>query len=195
MITLCLDTSHTYLVVALIQDDTLLDSYSEPCPKQQSEKVFPVMIELLEKNHLGRDDIDQVVITKGPGSYTGVRIAMSIAKVLRSIKHIPLYTIGTLRLYAGDKKCRVVLDARGKRAYTAVYENGKEIEAPNVKAIDEISESGMIVGDGALFGKDNDYEDLAENFLLTKPEWHLEENVHLVVPDYLKDKDAYLTGK
>ena len=195
MITLCLDTSHTYLVVALIKDNQLLDSYCELCPKQQSEKVFPVMIELLEKNGLGPDSIDQVVITKGPGSYTGVRIAMSIAKVLCAIKKLPLYTIGTLRLYAGNQNCRVVLDARGKRVYTAVYENGKAVETPNVKPLEEIQDDHFIVGDGSLFGKENEYGDIAQNFLETKDEWELVENVHLLVPEYLKDKDAYLTGK
>lgn len=192
MITLCMDTSHTYLVLALIKDDNLLDSYCEPCHKQQSEKIMPVLVEMLEKNQIQPQEIDQIVITKGPGSYTGVRIAMTIAKVLCSMREIPLYTIGTLQLFAGKQDCRVVLDARGHRAYTAVYQNGKEIEQPNVHDIDAIALDHPLIGDGHLFGQEDYYPDLAKNFLETKESWHLEENVHTVVPEYLKESEAYL---
>jgi tRNA threonylcarbamoyladenosine biosynthesis protein TsaB len=69
-------------------------------------------------------DIDQCVITDGPGSYTGVRIAMTVAKVMCAMRSLPLYTLGTLQLYAGRETCTVLLDARGKRAYAASFENG-----------------------------------------------------------------------
>lgn len=195
MITLCMDTSHIYLVLGLIKDGKLIDSYCEPCHKQQSEKIFPELIQLLEKNHISQDEIGEVVITKGPGSYTGVRIAMSIAKVLCATKNLPLYTIGTLRLYAGDENGRVLLDARGNRAYTAVYQDGAEVEAANVKYLEDIQDDLKIIGDGELIGKETYYPNLAENFLKVKKDWHLEENVHTVVPEYLKEREAYFVKK
>lgn len=95
MITLCMDTSHVFLALALIRDDTLIASVCEQCWKRQSEEIFPKLIAMCEDAGVTPDDISQVVISKGPGSYTGVRIAMTVAKVLCAMKNIPLYTVGT----------------------------------------------------------------------------------------------------
>lgn len=195
MITLCMDTSHIYLVIGLIQDDTLIGERCFLCPKQQSERLFPTLLELMEECHLSAQDIDQVCITKGPGSYTGVRIAMCVAKVLCSQKEIPLYTINTLDLYAGNLTGRVVLDARGHRVYTASYENGKCVEEVCIKDVDEINPSEKLIGDGQLFGKEQWYPNICEQFLLTKDKWMKEENVHTVVPEYYKSIDAYRVDK
>ena len=126
MITLCMDTSHIYLSLALIRDDEIIGQVQEECWKHQSEEIFPKLEEMLSKLSLKSDDINQIVITKGPGSYTGVRIAMTIAKVFCSMTNKPLYTLPTMLLYAGLDDCRVVLDARGKRIYTCAYKNGKK---------------------------------------------------------------------
>ena len=196
MITLCMDTSHRFLVLALYDEDNLLASIEEEIPKRQSEEIFPKLNEVMAKANKKPMDIDQIVISKGPGSYTGVRIAMSIAKVICALRKIPLYTISTLQLYAGNEDCRVVLDARGGRVYTACYKDTKEIESASVKEIDEIDIGDMaLVGDGSLFGKEDNYPSISKNFILVKDAWELAENVHLVVPEYLKSIDAYKVTK
>lgn len=200
MITLCMDTSHVYLALALIKDDQVIASVQESCWKKQSEEIFPRLQEMMDKTSLKTEDIDQIAITEGPGSYTGVRIAMTIAKVFCAMRSLPLYTLGTLALYAGMRpNCRVLLDARGGRAYTAVYDCGKMVEAPSAEELEAIrarlSDDQEIVGDGRLVGREDVIPDLPANFLLLKQEWHLAENVHLVKPEYLKPAESYLTGK
>lgn len=194
MITLCMDTSHIFLCIGLIKDDTVIARYQEKCWKKQSETIFPELIRLMDDCSLKPEDIDQIVITDGPGSYTGIRIAMTIAKVFCALKDVPLYTIHSLQLYAGMNDCRVVLDARGKRVYTCRYHAGEECEAPSVKAVEEleIADDETVVGDGALAGREENYPDICENFLLLKDHWTKAENVHLVVPEYLKSIDSYL---
>ena len=194
MITLCMDTSHIYLSLALIRDNEIIGEVQEECWKHQSEEIFPKLEEMLSKLSLKSDDIDQIVITKGPGSYTGVRIAMTIAKVFCSMTNKPLYTLPTMLLYAGMDDCHVVLDARGKRVYTCAYKNGKAVEEERVEYIadlENIVRDEKIIGDGQLFGKETSYPNMANNFLLLKNEWQKAENVHLVVPEYLKSSDAY----
>lgn len=194
MITLCMDTSHLFLTLALIKDDELIASVQEECWKQQSEEIFPQLEKMLRSVSLTSDDIDQVVITKGPGSYTGVRIAMTIAKVFCSMTDKPLYTLPTMLLYAGLQKCRVVLDARGKRVYTCAYDNGVAVEDERVEYIEDLKEqvkSESLVGDGQLFDQQKNYPDMAKNFLLLKDKWQKADNVHLVVPEYLKSAQAY----
>lgn len=196
MITLCMDTSHTWLVIALIKDGKLIAKYQEKCWKKQSEELFPRLIDLMDQCHLQSEDIDQIVISRGPGSYTGVRIAMTVAKVFCAMRDLPIYTISTLLLYAGKKTCRVVMDARGHRVYTCAYKNGKPLEEEQVISIDNLDCSNQtIVGDGSLVGTEDNWPDIAQNFLDLQDEWVKAENVHLVTPEYLKSSASYLPNK
>ena len=81
-----LDTAQKFLLIALMKDGSLVDSVQTDCPKQQSEMLLPVLDELLKKHSLEAMDIDEWVITRGPGSYTGIRIAMEIRKFLPIIQ-------------------------------------------------------------------------------------------------------------
>ena len=196
MITLCMDTSHTWLVIGLIKDDQVIGKVQEKCWKKQSEELFPRLIALMDECHLQPEDIDQIVISKGPGSYTGVRIAMTVAKVFCAMADKPIYTVSTLLLYAGKKNCRVVTDARGKRVYTCLFNNSKALEEERAVEIEDLEIGDVnIVGDGALVGRQDEWPDIVDNFLELKDEWEKHDNVHLVVPEYLKSSASYLPQK
>jgi tRNA threonylcarbamoyladenosine biosynthesis protein TsaB len=192
-----MDTSTQYLVIALIRDDQIVAKFQEKCWKKQSEELFPRLMDLMKEAGLEPEDIGQVVVSEGPGSYTGVRIAMTVAKVFCAMRNLPIATVGTLQLFAGmEPRARVVLDARGGRVYTAVYEYGVlsgTVEAKpceEVKA--EILEAETVIGDGSLVGREDHIPDLAEKFLALKDQWKYAENVHLVKPEYLKSSESYL---
>lgn len=196
MITLCMDTSHTWLVVGLIKDDKVIGKLQEKCWKKQSEELFPKLIELMDSLQLVPEDIDQIVISKGPGSYTGVRIAMTVAKVFCAMRNLPIYTVSTLLLYAGKRNCRVITDARGNRVYTGLFQDGHVVNQEQVIEISDLHiENEEIVGDGHLVGKEDIWPDIVENFNDLKDQWEAWENVHLVVPEYLKSSDSYLPNK
>lgn len=194
MLTLCMDTSHKYLALAIIKDDILLGSYNELCFKKQSENIFVELDNLFNKLNINIKDIDSICISKGPGSYTGVRIAMSIAKTMCSLKDIPLYTISTLRLYANNKpNTLVILDARSNRAYNAIYDNNKVIIEDNVNELSNINiDNYNLIGDLSLFNKEDYYLNIGECFLNTKEYWYKEDKVDYVTPTYLKDNNEYL---
>lgn len=196
MITLCMDTSHTWLVIGLIKDDQVIGKVQEKCWKKQSEELFPRLTALMNDCHLQPEDIDQIVISKGPGSYTGVRIAMTVAKVFCAMADKPVYTVSTLLLYAGKKNFRVVTDARGKRVYTCLFFDGKALEEERAVEIENLEIGDVnIVGDGALVGRQDEWPDIVDNFLELKDEWEKHDNVHLVVPEYLKSSASYLPQK
>lgn len=196
MITICMDTSHTWLVIGLIKDDQVIGKVQEKCWKKQSEELFPRLTALMNDCYLQPEDIDQIVISKGPGSYTGVRIAMTVAKVFCAMADKPIYTVSTLLLYAGKKNCRVVTDARGKRVYTCLFFDGKALEEERAVEIENLEIGDVnIVGDGALVGRQDEWPDIVDNFLELKDEWEKHDNVHLVVPEYLKSSASYLPQK
>lgn len=151
---------------------------------------------LLKKHNLTVNDITKLVITSGPGSYTGVRIAMTFAKVLGSICNKEVYTLSTLQLYAGKKECMVLLDARANRCYFAKYKDGQPIIKDCIKTNDEIREmldcDCIIKGDLHLFNREDNYQDIVNNFIDLKDQWVKVDNIDLLTPVYLKSNQEYL---
>ena len=138
MLTLGMDTSNRYLNLALIKDDKLIASLHKECFKHQSEEILPQLDLLLKNNGIKTSDIDSIVITEGPGSYTGIRIAMTLAKVWAKTKKLKLYTLDSLQLIAGKVPTTAVyIDARGHRGYVGIFEEGKAMMADTVFTEDE----------------------------------------------------------
>lgn len=195
MLSLCMDSAYKNLILGLYQDNQLIDGIAKEAFKKQSETIFVELNALLERNHCTYKDIDTVIITDGPGSYTGVRIAMTIAKVLCTQMHKDLYCISTMQLYAGNAEhANVLLDARSKRAYTAHLENGKIQGDTMILPLDEIPDfiqkhPGKVYGDGQLIGVEPEKADYLQNFI-SVPKRKIE-NIHALVPQYLKESSAY----
>lgn len=193
MLTLCIDTAYKYLSLALIRDDQLLYGIDEECFKHQSEMVFVKMQELFENAGIRPNDIDSICISDGPGSYTGVRIAMTIGKVIAAVNKIDLYTISTLQLYAnGEKDTMVILDARAKRAYVGLYDGIDQVMKDQVCELDKIDLGDHnLYGDLYLFDKETRMPLISHAFLNVRPSWHKVENIDFLTPRYLKDNEAY----
>ena len=197
MISLCMDSAYKQLVLGLYKDQELLAGISLEAFKKQSETIFVELNRLLKETNLDYKDIDRVIITKGPGSYTGIRIAMTIAKVLCSQMHKELYTISTMQLYAGiEKQANVILDARSQRAYVAHVEDGQIQGNIQVLTLDEVKKfietnPGILLGDADLMGQDVQKVDFLKNFIELEPYYEKVENIHALVPDYLKESDSY----
>ena len=197
MKTLFMDSSHKHLIVLLLEDKKIVSSVCEECWKKQSEKLFPAVIACMEEANWNVNDLQKVIVSVGPGSYTGVRIALSVAKVLCTQKNIPLYTLSTLQLYAGlNPNTFVMMDARSKRAYCAHYDYGNAILNPQIKTLEEISDylknhECNVVGDCNLVHYDEVNVDFKANIQALVEHSELVENIHTLIPCYLKESDAY----
>ena len=141
MISLCMDSAYKALVLGLYKDGTLIDGVSIEAFKKQSETIFVELNQLLEKTGLDYKDVDEVIITDGPGSYTGIRIAMTIAKVFCTQMHKTLKCISTMQLFAGmDESANVILDAHSKRAYVAHLEKGVVVGKTQILEVDQLED-------------------------------------------------------
>lgn len=195
MISLCMDSAYKALVLGLYKDGKLIDGVSIEAFKKQSETIFVELNQLFEKTGLDYKDVDEVIITDGPGSYTGIRIAMTIAKVLCTQMHKTLKCISTMQLFAGmDESANVILDARSKRAYVAHVEKGNIIGKTTILEVSELenyldAHPGTLYGDGYLVGKETKSPDFLKNFIEVPA--RTIENIHALVPQYLKESDAY----
>ena len=139
-ISLFIDTSTKYLCVGIAKDNKVIYKVQEEALQKQSELTIPFLQKALNENGLTLNDINEVNVTIGPGSFTGIRIGMCIAKVLASMNNIPLKAISSLNAYASNGKQIVILDAKAKNITAvgglymlvsqAAYAVEKFIEAP-----------------------------------------------------------------
>ena len=124
MITVLLDSSNTNLSVGIAKDNLLLDCISYEAWQRQSEYMIVELNKLLQKHNVKREDIKEVIVAKGPGSYTGVRIAITIAKTMALALEAKLYAVSSLRVQKDRKKPSICLiNARSGRSYVGVYQD------------------------------------------------------------------------
>jgi tRNA threonylcarbamoyladenosine biosynthesis protein TsaB len=197
MKTIFLDTSYKTMTVACIEDEKVLSFFHEEAFKRQSELAMSVLDDCVKEAGWKPQDIKEMVIGIGPGSYTGVRIAMTIAKTLSAISEIRVKSVTSLELFVQSKnKTMVIFDARSDRAYVGLFKDKKYIQDPlilAVKEIEELNESDEFVveGDGHLIGLPNSFELTRETCLRLVDNAKLVDDVDQLKPLYLKEMSEY----
>lgn len=130
---LCIETATTNCSVALSKGGELLalkEDYSNNY--SHAERLHIFIDEILKENELAPEDLDAIAVSKGPGSYTGLRIGVSAAKGLCFALDIPLISVSTLTSLAhqvGEEEGDFIvplLDARRMEVYTAGFTSDKE---------------------------------------------------------------------
>lgn len=194
--TLVMDTSNQYLGIGLYRGDEKLEAILVNESKRQSEYAIPKLQEILKHQNVSLMDIDEMVITKGPGSYTGERVAMTIAKTLAVIAPVKIKVVSSLAAYAGNSKAISIIDARSHKLFVGVFDQGKNVVEEQLMSIDDFEDlrkhypDYKIVGDGELVGVESDNSQLVENiFALSKKEEPVEQP-DLLVPQYIKEVEA-----
>jgi tRNA threonylcarbamoyladenosine biosynthesis protein TsaB len=194
MYSILLDSSSASLSVGLSQDHVLVDEVSYEAWQKQSELMVPEIDKLLRKHGLTRSDIKSVVASKGPGSYTGVRISLTIAKTISFALKIPLYLASSLEMMeVGAKATICLVNARSKRSYIGVYEGAKCLLADqimdNEKAIAYVQKHPEYALSGELvyLGLKGEAVDVLKNLSEADTKKNLIENPLAAKPVYLKD--------
>ena len=194
MISLFLDTSTKYLCIGIAKDNKVIYKVQEVALQKQSELTIPYLQKALSEVNLTLNDIDEVVVTIGPGSFTGIRIGMCIAKVLASMKNIPLKAISSLNAYASHGKKIVILDAKAKRVYLGIYNNNEKVIDECVVEISTLKEmlndypDYDVVLDSHLIDQTSEEIDVIENMNRIAIYSEVVSNVDALVPIYLKDR-------
>ncbi len=163
-IILNLETATTNCSVSICEDGKILAIKEHDTPNySHSEQLHVFIQDVLKDANLTFSDMDAVAVSKGPGSYTGLRIGVSAAKGLCFSLDVPLISIPTLESMAHQAKWGAVdfiipvLDARRMEVYSAVFDQDvNEIRETKAEIIDDNSfsefvEKGkvLLVGNGA----------------------------------------------
>lgn len=127
MISLFLDTCSQIIKIGLLNEKNLIDYVEFENDNKLSEKLLPVMKNMLDKNGYKVNDLNRIYISVGPGSFTGIRIGVTVAKVIAwslNIDIIPISSLEVMASYDTDKKyvCSFI-DARRGYVYAGIYNN------------------------------------------------------------------------
>lgn len=200
MISLFIDTSTNKLIIGLYKDKKQLYLINEDANNDLSSRVLPNIKIALDSLNLRVNDIDDIYVVNGPGSFTGIRVGVTIAKTLAWSLNKPIYAVSELQLIASSSKKQAIIpmiDARRGYVYAGIYNK-------NLKAVDDdqyISLEDLKKKVKKEYKKDeieyisyNKFEDavlptIDIERLLSKGKFK-SINAHLLNPNYLKKTEA-----
>lgn len=136
MLILAADTSLPILSVALVDDGTLIGALAFEGRGSRNEKLLPAIDWLLSENGVDRATIGLFAVTRGPGSFTGVRIGLATLQGLALVLGKPVCTMSTHEAIAhGEGGVVSIVDDAGRgELYVSSFENGRETVAPHLGA-------------------------------------------------------------
>ena len=136
MIVLAADTSLPILSVALVSDGTLVGATALEGRGSRNEKLLPAIDWLLAENGVERGAVELLAVTRGPGSFTGVRIGLATMQGLAMALRRPVCAMSTHEAIAFTEAGRVAIvdDAGRGELYVSVFEDGNVVAAPHLAA-------------------------------------------------------------
>lgn len=195
---------------ALLDDEKLIGEYTQSHKKTHSEKLMPLIKKLLDDTNTSINDIDTIAISKGPGSYTGLRIGAAIGKSLAQACDIQVVGVPTVaalafNIFSLDNYIVPILDARGGRIYSGIYkwenEKFKTIEGQFASDIDklleklkELDDKVILNGDGAIIHKQLIKEHLGDNAIFVLPYNNMPKASSVAQLGYIMAKDDKATN-
>lgn len=202
---LVIDTCTSSLIISIIQNDKILAIHEEKLNSDMSTKIIPVMQELFNNLNMEPKDIDKIFVAVGPGSFTGIRIGVTVAKTFAWSLNIPIVPFSSLELMATTniKEDYIVpiINARRDFVYAGIYdEHLTVIEKDKYISIEDLKNKLQ----------DKNYSfvsyDTFENLTVTEPSINVLKivekyknveavNPHKINPNYLKLTEAEMKLK
>lgn len=123
---LYLDTSSSFLYTGVVEDETLLCERKIRFDKDLSTEALITLVTMLEEKNIEPNDIDKIILVNGPGSFTGCRIGITIAKIYAWALNKPICTISSLEAMAltdDEFDYHVpLIDARRGYVFAGIYD-------------------------------------------------------------------------
>lgn len=134
MYSLLIDTHDKDVLLVLYKDGKVQDKICKESNMRHSEITMPSLIELLEKNSVNIRDIDEIFVIVGPGSFTGVRIGVVIAKTISYLVKVPIKCmLSTDLLYYSDDLNSGIYGISENNGFFVAEYNGVSLKCLNVK--------------------------------------------------------------
>ncbi len=184
MLTLILDSATKNMYIGFVDENKVLyEKYYEGA-NDHAKYIVSGIEEALKSLNKKVKDIKKIVCGVGPGSYTGVRMAVTVAKMMAHFANIPLYEVSTLVILASNLEGNVIatIDARRGMVFGGIFNKGKEVVKESYTSLDELKNNPY---DAIV--TDNDFK---VNPFVAIENASLVEEPMLLVPNYLRDTEA-----
>jgi len=205
MISLIIDTCNSNLTVALVNNNHIISMYSEQVKTDLSTRIFPVIQDIFVQANLKPDDIDTIFVATGPGSFTGIRIGVTVAKTYAWALKKKIIPFSSLELMATTKVEEdyivPVIDARRDYVYAGIYNEHLDniMNDLYINKADLMNKLGGISYHFISYDEFSDIEtDSPKINILKLIEKHKNDvgiNPHKVNPNYLKLTEAEMNLK
>ena len=189
MYSLFISTFDKLISIGLLKNGEVLEVSEKESSRNHSEFVMPMIKRVLDNNSIDIKYLNEIIVINGPGSFTGVRIGVTIAKTLAYTLNIQIKTISSLKAFSVSSKkdtdkIVIIPDLKGKYIGYFDKDNNKIIDYMYLKN----DEYDIFIKDKGKFLVSDNKLDLIKiyNYLKNKDAI----NPHLVNPIYVKGIDA-----
>lgn len=149
---LIIDTSTNLLYVGLINEDKN-DMITRVGNNDNSAYIVNYIDQLLKRNNLTIDNINTIIVGIGPGSYTGLRASLAVAKMFSYTKQITLKKVSSLLLLSSGYYNQVItaaIDARRNYFFAGTYSNGKVINEDKYLIVNDLPMDYIVLNEGTI---------------------------------------------
>ena len=193
MYTLFISTFRELIEIALLKDEKMISKKEQISNRNQSIYTVPLIEKILKENNLTTKDLNEIIVIDGPGSFTGVRLGITVAKMLAYTLNIKIKSISSIEaLAAGKTEQKMIItiaDPKGK--YFGVFNSGK--------LISELSYLSSAEYEKFIKTNYQDYKDITDEKLDIEAIYNYSQSIqnqnpHNVKARYIKGIEA-LNGK
>ncbi len=188
---LFIDSATATLVVAVVINNEIVYLYNKETGKDMSSSMMPVVAEAFEKSGIKPHDLDRILAVIGPGSFTGIRVGLTLAKTMAwslGIKVTPISSLEVIASGGTDDVNISLIDARRGYVYAGAYDK-------NLNNV--LEDKHILLTDLKINGTYISYDDLADTKpnidiikIIKKHENEEGINPHALNPKYLKLTEA-----
>lgn len=189
---LVIDSATKYLYIGLFDHDIILGKFYEAGHNDHSVKLMSEIENLFISSKLTMNDIDEIIIGIGPGSYTGLRIGVVVAKMFGWNNDIPVKTVSSLALiassYDGIELIVPEIDARRGNSFLGLYQNtDNKILLVKKEQLTNLEEYKLLLNEDYIvvsYGEPNIAKLLRSDLFINV------KDIHSLSPNYLRITEA-----
>jgi len=197
MITLFIDTSFSDVSIALLKDNKIINKIVNYIPNEHSKYAITYIDEVLKKSNIKPNEVNNIMVVNGPGSFTGIRIGLTIAKIYAYLLNIEVTLVSSLKTLALSEESDCILsliDAKNNNYYLGLYDkNYNEVIEEHFSNIEEINKileqypNIKIVSNSKInIENNNEIKELDIEKIVNYYKNKEKVNAHRVLPNYLK---------
>ena len=195
MTCLFFDTSSSTLMLSIVKDNEIVDTLTLESAREHSVYAVEKLKEIIEKNNLTPNDIDKIFVVNGPGSFTGIRIAITIAKTYAYALNKEIVPVSSLKMkilgFSDYDNYVSIMKDKKEMSFIGIYDNDYNTIFEGLISEGEIEERiSELKGNNKIIRYESDDVDRKDLDILSIVKYYNNVptiNPHNVNPNYLKE--------